>query len=220
MTRRIEALPIEGYLRSACYRDEIRQKMSRAVRECKENVDPDSLVEIPQKDQSTGQRVGREDIERFLIGGSSQEIAGILTNGRFIPSGLCHYRMNAENSQIPHDLQYALVKRFIDIGKDDHNTRESRPNKVGIGMLVATAVAVLSGLGDTEFVVGVISSTLATFAYWRTKERKVDLNRDLAKEILGSERLSCGDAREALQEFCQLTNPSGITKEGVELSTK
>ena len=186
---------VEGYIRAAAYVPDCG--MSAAIRKGKPEPEPRAdaeIIELPI-------RTDRKRIEEAAESGSTGEIAEILMRGRFESSGLCDYRTMAETTNIPHELQVALAKRFVELAEEQEKSRESKPNKAGVAIIAVTAIGTFAGMGEGGFVAGIISSAVAACIFWRKNEKKIDENRDHAARIVASGRLTSNDAREAFTDY-------------------
>lgn len=204
MPRKTESAAVESYVRAASYGEKGIAAIARKSKPEPEPRADDRVVPI---------RADRKEVEAVLEAGSCAEIGELLLRSRFVPSALCDYRMMAETAEIPQGLQLDLVKRFVELAGREESGRESKPNRTGLGMLVATAIGTIAGLGEWEFIAGVAASAVAACFYWRKIEKKLDANRDLAIRILASERLTCADAREALKDYVVgLPSPEALSQ--------
>lgn len=212
MTRSIDRLQIEGYLRADCYSEGIRTKMAKAVRECKDKVSPDSFAQevLVKPDSRPSIEFGRAYIEAILESGSIRQISEILISGAFVPSENCNYRELAESTTIPHELQVGLAGRFIELAQEQERSRETKPNRAGVGIIIATTIATIAGLGEREFVAGVIASVVTACFFWRKNEKKIDESVHLAVEIVASGKLTSDEARQTFLDFLGFARPEDI----------
>jgi hypothetical protein len=199
MARRIDtALGIEGYVRASVYHEE---RLRDAVREYKPAPEP-----IHPKEALVWVR--REELEEIIKRGSPREIAGILIRGRLEPSELCNYRTSAECGRIPHEVQLALAKKFVEIAGKEEKNKDNAPNRTGLALLAATAAGTVGGaLEDFGFIGGVAAALAAACCLWKAKSIKLSESRELARAVLESERLTSRDAREAFLDYLEFAKP-------------